>query len=151
MAERPNSWIPKIVSSGLGAPKDEVAKPNTLAGGAVQGADAQPAELTDEAMLARDIAYVSANKERVMQMGKRVGEIVRFILDLRDFSEKDETIALRIKNMPRMELADVAAHILDSNELQWQKDPTFYMTIVRHGGARMERLKEIAARPRPTE
>ena len=148
MTEEPKKWTPKIVG-GTEAPKNPLLRQGI---GSKESPDADRANSDDitEGMLGRDVNYILTHKGRVSLLAPRAVEIIEFINSLEDFVEKKETIHMRMNSLSGMELEDIVAHMLDSNKLQWKVDPSFYLAVLRYGRIRMERVKDIVQKGKPS-
>ena len=77
-----------------------------------------------------DFLYFLANIDRLTQAFRRGEEITDYVFSLSDFVTHDECLHLRKAALADMSLEDLCAHLLDSSNFQWSKQPHFYGAVL---------------------
>jgi hypothetical protein len=132
----PVTFWGRVPSTGL-LPKADIPQADM---GDLLGEDEQLAK-----MLFGDAVYLRASTENVgylRQACKRGDEATEYIFSIAGFQKKDEHVDLRQSSLKGQSLEVLCGYLVDSHQLQWNKQPHYFGAIILEINGRLSVIQE---------
>jgi hypothetical protein len=101
------------------------------------------AESTGQEALMADVLFAITHSERAIAACQHIDVITDYIFAMPGFTPNQANISLRRQGLAFHTLQQLCGFILDSNEFQWRKDPSFYGAVILELDLRTKAVKPV--------